>query len=198
MTTVAVVLQPFNFDRAVRAVEKVKERLYRATAALEAGGVAYAVAGGNAVAAWVSRVDEAAVRATRDVDILIRRADLQAATDALATAGFVYRRVAGIDVFLDGPDGKVRDAVHVRFAGELVRPDEPAANPDVADAEDAEAYRILTLMALVQVKLTAWRDKDRTHLRDMIDVGLLDDSWPDRLPSVLGGRLQTLLDDPRG
>ncbi|MBI3926513.1 MAG: hypothetical protein HY319_13310 [Armatimonadetes bacterium] len=30
--------------------------------ALEDAGIAYAVAGGNAVAAWVSRVDEAAVR----------------------------------------------------------------------------------------------------------------------------------------
>jgi hypothetical protein len=40
-------------------VEKVRERLRRAAAALEAAGVPYAVAGGNAVAAWVSRVDEA-------------------------------------------------------------------------------------------------------------------------------------------
>ena len=50
------------FDRMVRAVEKVRERLLRAAAALEQAGIPYAVTGGNAVAAWVSRVDEAAVR----------------------------------------------------------------------------------------------------------------------------------------
>jgi hypothetical protein len=38
-------------DRMVRAVEKVKERLRRATAALEKAGVPYAVVDGNAVAA---------------------------------------------------------------------------------------------------------------------------------------------------
>jgi hypothetical protein len=48
----------------IGAVEEVRDRLRRAVLALEAVGVPYAVAGGNAVAAWVSRVDEAAVRNT--------------------------------------------------------------------------------------------------------------------------------------
>jgi hypothetical protein len=48
------------------------------------------------------------------------------------------------------------------------------------------------------MKLTAWRDKDRTHLRDMIGVGLLDATWPARLPPTLGARLQQLLDNPNG
>src|SRR5947208_15735460 len=88
--------QPYaevSWDRMIRAVEKVRDRLRRAVAALNKAGVPYAVAGGNAVAAWVSRVDEAAVRNTRDVDILLRRADLAAAKVALAGAGFVYRHV---------------------------------------------------------------------------------------------------------
>src|SRR3954471_21250040 len=97
----------------VRAVEKVRERLARATAALEAAGVPYAVIGGNAVATWVARVDKAAVRNTQDVDLLLRRQDLDAAAAALAPAGFVRRHVAGIDLFLDGPNAKARDALHV-------------------------------------------------------------------------------------
>src|SRR5260221_4074556 len=80
-----------SWERMIRAVEKVRERLRRAVAALEQAGVPYAVAGGNAVAAWVSRVDEAAVRNTQDVDILLRRSDLAAAKVALGKAGFVYR-----------------------------------------------------------------------------------------------------------
>ena len=62
-------LGDFSLERMVRAVEKVKDRLLRATAALEKAGVPYAVVGGNAVAAWVTRVDEAAVRFTQDVDV---------------------------------------------------------------------------------------------------------------------------------
>src|SRR3954471_18875096 len=114
----AVTLGEFSLDRVVSAVEKVRQRLLRAAGALEAARVPYAVAGGNAVALWVSRVDEAAVRNTQDVDVLLRRSDLEAAKRALETAGFVYRKVGNLDVFLDGPDAKVRDAVHVIFANE--------------------------------------------------------------------------------
>src|SRR2546427_9433654 len=102
----APILGPFSLDRVVQAVERVRQRLLRATAALEAARVPYAVAGGNAVALWVSRVDEAAVRNTQDVDILIRRGDLPAAQAALEKVGFVYRHMAGMDVFLDGPGSK--------------------------------------------------------------------------------------------
>jgi hypothetical protein len=50
--------------------------LLRSTAALENVRVPYAVVGGNAVAAWVEQVDQAAARFTQDVDLLIRRCDL--------------------------------------------------------------------------------------------------------------------------
>src|SRR3954452_5090446 len=127
-------LRPISLERMVRAVERVRDRLIRATAALEAACVSHAVAGGNAVAAWVSRVDEAAVRNTQDVDILLRRADLDSATTALEGAGFLRRHVAGIDLFLDGPGAKARDAVHIVFAGEKVRDDYPQPAPDVDES----------------------------------------------------------------
>jgi hypothetical protein len=193
-----VQLQDFSWERMIRAVEKVRERLVRATAALEKAGVAYAVAGGNAVAAWVARVDEAAVRNTQDVDLLLRRSDLESATAALTQAGFVRRHVAGIDLFLDGPKAKARDAVHVVFAGEKVRPEYPIVAPDVTESEFAKSFRILKLEALVRMKLTSFRDKDRTHLRDLLEVGLIDGSWCHRLPSELGTRLQQLVDTPHG
>jgi hypothetical protein len=180
----------------VRAVEKVRERLARATGALDSAGVAYAVVGGNAVAAWVSRVDEAAVRNTQDVDLLIRRADLDAASAALEAAGFIRRHVASIDLFLDGPGAKARDAVHVVFAGEKVRPEYPEPAPDVTDAERPGPYCVLALPALVRMKLTSFRIKDKMHLLDLIDVGLVDDGWVATLPPALGARLQELLDHP--
>jgi hypothetical protein len=187
-----------SWDRMIRAVEKVRQRLQRAAAALEAAGVPYAVAGGNAVAAWVSRVDEAAVRNTQDVDILLRRSDLQRATDAMTKAGFVYRHAASLDMFLDGPSAKARDSVHIVFAAEKVRPDYPVAAPDTSESESTPTFRLLTLDALVRMKLTSFRDKDRTHLRDLIEVGLIDSSWCQQLPVELGSRLQQLLDNPEG
>ena len=194
----AVTYAEVSWERMNNAVEKVRQRLLRAAAALAQAKVPYAVAGGNAVAAWVSRVDEAAVRNTQNVNIVLRRADLPAARQALELAGFVYRHVAGIDMFLDGPEAKARDAVHVVFAAEKVRPDYASAAPDVTESEATESFRLLSLEALVRMKLTSFRDKDRVHLRDLLDVGLVDEGWRERLPAVLGGRLQELLANPEG
>ena len=55
-------VEPIGWERALMAAEKVKERLRRATGALDAAAVPYAVAGGNAVAEWAGRIDEDAVR----------------------------------------------------------------------------------------------------------------------------------------
>jgi len=187
-----------SWERMERAVEKVKERLLRATRALEAAGVPYAVIGGNAVAAWVSRVDEAAVRNTQDVDILLARTHLERAAAALVPAGFTRRHVAGVDRFLDGPKAKARDAVHVVFAGEKVRPDYVAPAPLLSEAEATSSFRLLGLEALVRMELTSCRDQDRVHLRDLLGVGLIDASWLPRLLPELRARLQQILDTPEG
>jgi hypothetical protein len=182
----------------IGAVEKVKERLSRAASALEKAGVPYAVIGGNAVAAWVSRIDEAAVRNTQDVDLVIRRADLEAAKAALGPAGFIYRHSAGVDMFLDGADAKARDAVHVIFSGEKVRPEYVLPVPDVAESETSGPFRVLSLDALVRMKLTSFRRKDQVHLQDLLGVGLIDNSWRHRVPPELAERLQEILDNPEG
>lgn len=180
------------------AAEKVKERLRRATQALDNAGIPYAVAGGNAVAEWVGRVDEDAVRNTRDVDILLRRADLPAAQAALEAAGFYYHHSFCVDVFTDGPDGKPSSGVHLLFAGEKVRDSDEHVLPELDESERGGEFQVASLEALVRMKLIAWRDKDRTHLRDLIGVGLLDASWPPRFSPQLAARLQQLLDDPHG
>lgn len=189
---------PFSLERMVRAVEKVRERLLRATGVLNTGGIPYAVVGGNAVAAWVTRVDEAAVRNTQDVDILIRRADLERTAAALTAAGFVYKHSSGIDMFLDGPDAKAREAVHIIFAGEKVRPDHLSAAPDVDPSEVGPAYRMIALESLVRMKLNAFRFKDKVHLLDLISVGLIDETWPARFEPEMAERLQQMLDNPDG
>ncbi len=185
-----------GWERALMAAEKVKERLRRATRALDADGVRYAVIGGNAVAEWVARKDEEAVRTTRDIDLLVRRADFPAVRSTLETAGFVYQNVMDVDVFLDGPEGKPSGGLHLLFAGEKVRRADEVACPELEESQRAAEFQVVTLAALVRMKLTSWRLKDRVHLLDMIQVGLIDATWPSRLPPPLADRLQELLDNP--
>jgi hypothetical protein len=192
------ILQNFSWDRMIAAVEAVKERMLRAAGALERAGIPYAVAGGNAVAAWVSRVDQAAVRNTQDVDILIRRADFPAVKAALESVGFQHRHVASIDCFLDAGSQKVRDAVHVLYAEEKVRPEYPLPSPDVDPADEAGGYRVISFEGLLQMKFNSFRLKDRVHLLDMIEVGLLDATWLPKLIPEHAVKLQELLDNPDG
>jgi hypothetical protein len=196
MTDIAIAQS--GWERTALAVEKVKDRLRRASAALGHAGVAYAVVGGNAVAEWVGRVDEAAVRNTQDVDILIRRSDFEAAKRAFEAAGFVHCQTLDLVKFLDGPTGRPKNAVHIHFANEKVRPDHATPSPDVVDSEPSARFQVVSLLALVQMKLNSNRDKDRTHLRDLIGVGLVDQTWPARLPRELAARLQQILDNPDG
>jgi len=184
------------WTRMERAVEKVQERLRRAVAVLEAASIPYAVVGGNAVRVWVAQADEAAVRTTKDVDILMRRTDLERVIDVMQAAGFVYRQAAGLTMFLESAEAKARDAVHVVFTGEMVRESDPEANPDVEPHERADEFRTLPLETLVRMKLNSYRLKDRVHLLDMLEVGLIDETWLPRFPDPLRARLQDLLDNP--
>ena len=189
---------PFVFDRMFGAVEKVRERLERACRALEESQVPYAVIGGHAVAAWVATIDDGAVRNTKDVDLLLREEDLPRAADALLRVGFHRDAVMGITVFLDGPDGKPSQGIHVLLAGHKVRETYATPAPDTDEVILINGKRIVELSELVGMKLNSYRDKDRTHLRDLIGVGLISKDWPVRFPPSLAQRLQALLDDPEG
>jgi Uncharacterised nucleotidyltransferase len=182
--------------RMEQAVAKVRERLLRATAALNRVGVPYAVVGGNAVASWVATIDEGAVRNTRDIDLLVRRSDLPAITAALEQAGFVGGDLLDVVMFRDGAEGKPSEAVHLLFAGEKTRPDHPLPAPEIQTVHDPANFRVIALEALVTMKLMSNRDKDRTHLRDLIGVRLIDASWLTKLPPELADRLKQILDTP--
>src|SRR5260370_23894566 len=148
-------------DRMERAVAKVRERLLRATAALNQASVAYAVVGGNAVASWVATVDEGAVRTTRDIDLLVRRSDLPAITAALEQAGFVHDELLDVVMFRDGPAGKPSEAVHLLFSGEKTRPDHLLPAPEIQTVEDPAQFHVITLESLIAMKLMSNRLKDK-------------------------------------
>jgi hypothetical protein len=184
------------WTRMERAVEKVNERLRKTVRILEEARVPYAVIGGHAVRAWVAQVDEAALRTTRDVDILVRPADLPAMIAAMTSAGFHHRNTSGLDMFVEDPDASARDAVHVLLVGTVERAGEP--NPDIEPIARANDFQTVALETLVRMKLNAFRDKDRVHVRDMISLGMIDAAWLAHYPSPLRERLQQLLDDPDG
>ncbi len=188
----------FIFDRMFAAVEKVRERLDRACRALESAGIPYAVIGGNAVAAWVATIDDGAVRNTRDVDLLLREEDLDRAAEALSSEGFIRDRVLDITVFLDGPEGKPSQGIHILLAGRKVKADHASPAPPIEATRLMEGKRIVDLTELVRMKLNSNRRKDQTHLLDMLQVGLIDATWLARFEPLLANRLQTLIDDPDG
>ena len=197
-TTQTVSMGMDILDRMERAVIRVRERLLRATAALNQAGVPYAVVGGNAVASWVATVDEGAVRNTRDVDLLVRRSDMPAITAAMEKAGFVPDEVLDVVMFRDGAEGKPSEAVHLLFAGEKTRPDHLLPAPEIVTVKDPANFAVIMLETLVVMKLMSNRDKDRTHLRDLIGVRLIDGSFLTNLQPELAPRLKHLLDTPNG
>ena len=177
----------------IMAMERVERRLRQVAAALEAAGIAYAVCGGNAVAAWVSRVDPAATRATKDVDLLVRETDEPKIADVMRALGFERRDLRRMVLFIDPEEPSARSGVHLVWSDTLIRPSYLACSPSVDEAVvDPAGFRVLDLAALVRMKLTSFRDIDRVHLADLMEVGLIDDGVRVALPADLRLRLEQI------
>src|SRR5437899_10164331 len=114
----ALTLPSSLWERHIMALDAVTDRLERITKALHEAAVPYALVGGQAVALWVSTKDPAAVRTTKDVDILLRKEDLPRARAAALTVDMDYLEVVGVGMFLERADPNPRHAVHVVWAGE--------------------------------------------------------------------------------
>ncbi len=184
------------WNRIGESMDRVEQRLRRAISILETTGVPFAIVGGNAVRIWVAQVDPGAVRATNDVDVLIRAGDLERIQQVMQEHGFRYRRAAGVPMFLEGDNDSVRNAIHVVLANEMVRDDDYEPNPDVEPTEYGDGIRTLPVQRLVRMKLNSYRLKDRVHLIDMIQVGIIDEDWLSRFPKPLAERLKSLLENP--
>jgi hypothetical protein len=176
------------------ALDEVTNRLERICRALEQAAVPYALVGGQAVAMWVATKDPAAVRTTKDVDLLLPREELPRARAAALSVGMDYFEVLGVGMFLDRDDPNPRHAVHLVWAGEKVRPGYEHPSPTIAQRETLPGgISVVSLAGLVRMKLLSNRDQDRVHLRDMIDVGLIGRELLSGLPPDLAPRLDVLL-----
>ena len=177
----------------VMAMERVERRMREVSSALEAAGIPYAVCGGNAVAAWVSRVDPAATRATKDVDLLVNKADEPRIAEVMKSLGFERRDLRRLVLYMDPEEPSTKSGVHLVWAETLIRPSYSTPSPSVNESvRDLEGFRVLDLAALVRMKLTSFRDIDRVHLADLRDVGLINQSLRNGLPVDLEARLDQL------
>jgi hypothetical protein len=186
--------KPGLWERYLMAMDAVTNRLERITSALGEVKVPYALVGGQAVALWVATKDPAAVRTTKDVDILLQRQDLPRAKTAAMKAGLDYFEALDVGMFLERTDPNPRHGVDLIWAGEKVKADNALPAPVVGESTELEPGKFVVLLPqLIQMKLMANRDQDRVHLRDMIDVGLVDRDMVTGLPAELAGRLDSLL-----
>jgi hypothetical protein len=176
------------------ALDKIQARLQKITAALGSAGVPYAVVGGHAVAAWVSTRDPAAVRTTKDVDLLVQRGDLLRIQTAAATCDLDYAEVLGVAMLLERSNPNPKEGVHLIWAGEKVRAEHLLPAPLLDDRQELSAnMAVLGLLPLIRMKLQSGRNRDLTHMEDMIEVGLIDRSILSQLPSELAKVLEPLL-----
>lgn len=184
--------------KAERAAERVWERMYRASAALAAAEIPFVVIGGNAVGLWVATKDEGAVRNTRDVDILMERRNWPRAVPAMASAGFDAAEADGMTVFLDRDDPVASRGVHVHYCGERFRPNISVIAPSVSVGLIKDDVPVFDLRELLILKLAAFRNIDRVHIRDMLKVGLIDNAVADQIPRELQPRMDEIRANPNG
>ncbi len=184
-----------GYSAFVMAMDRVEKRLRQVSTALDAAGIPYAVVGGNAVAAWVSRIDPAATRATKDVDLLVRKGDDERITQVMSELGFRREDLRRLVLFIDPEEPSKRSGVHLVWSDTLIRPSYACPSPSVDEAvRDPEGFAVLDLPALVRMKLTSFRDIDRVHVADLAQVGLIDASLGESLPPELQQRLASILD----
>ena len=113
---------------------------------------------------------------TRDVDLMVVRSDLERIKFAAATHGFRFRHAAGVDMLIYGDSESAKNAVHLIFSGEKVRPHYSAPAPTIEPERKqihGKEVMVIRVTDLVQMKLTSYRDKDRVHIRSMDAAGLL-------------------------
>ena len=178
------------------AMDDVAARLARICAAFQENSVPFALVGGQAVALWVATRDPAAVRTTKDVDVLLERTDLPRARAAARAAEMDYFEVMGVGMFLDREDPNPRHGVHLVWAGEKVRPEYELPSPAIDERQQLSGgYQVVSLPGLLRMKLLSYRDRDRVHLTDMIEVGLIGRDMLISLTPELAKRLEPLLSE---
>jgi hypothetical protein len=124
-------------------------------------GLEYCVAGGLAVYLCVEEAEPDAGRLTKDIDIVVRRSDLDNIAKSAGAFGLCYSCAGGEHMLRQAGAPSTRRAVHLLF------------EPAVETHQVINGIRVAPLAQLVEMKLTAFRIKDQMHLKDLDQVGLV-------------------------
>jgi hypothetical protein len=140
-------------------------------------GLEYRVVGGLATYLYVEEAEPDAGRLTKDIDIVVRREDIDKIAKAAEPFGLEYRVVAGVG----------------RLARVGAAPNRRAINlwpaPELGAVQTKKGIRLVPLPELIHMKLTSFRLKDQMHLKDLDGVGLITSEVQAGLPPCLNERL---------
>ena len=164
------------FETRLRDLLGLARRLHEA---LSVADVDYRVLGGLAVYLYVEDAAPDAGRLTKDIDVAVRRADLDRIIRCAATVGLRHSVVAGVDVLAHSPDPR-RRAVRIY----------PEPKFELGPSRTLQGVRLLPLADLVRMKLTSFRAKDETHILDLDEAGLITPGIEAVLTPELRERLQ--------
>ena len=174
--------------------EERVERLFDLAEVVErifaSAGLEYRIVGGLATYLYVEQVAPDSGRLTKDIDIAVRREDLEKIAQAAAPFGLEHRDVAGVDMLVPASEPSARRAVHLEFAGEKVRREYVEAVPDLGGYVSLRGIRLIPLGDLVRMKLTSFRAKDEAHLKDLDEAGLITAQIESGLSTALIDRLK--------
>jgi hypothetical protein len=182
---VAVLVNSFFEERVERLfnLAELVEKIFASA------GLDYRVVGGLAAYLYVEQVEPDAGRLTKDIDIAVRREDLNQIAEAATRFGLEYRHVAGVDMLVEAEKPSARRAVHMIFAGEKVRPEYPEPVPAIGASNMMRGVRVAPLADLVRLKLTSFRLIDAAHLKDLDQAGLITPEIEGSLTRELRDRL---------
>jgi hypothetical protein len=183
---VAAFVNSFFEERVERLFDlaELVERIF-ASAGLE-----YRVVGGLATYLYVEQVEADSGRLTKDIDIAVRREDLEKIALAAEPFGLEHRHVAGVDMLVGASEPSARRAVHLVFAGEKVRREYAEAVPDLGPYVSLGGVRLIPLADLVRMKLTSFRAKDEAHIKDLDEARLITQEIECGLSAALLERLK--------
>jgi hypothetical protein len=181
----AVFINSFFENRVERLFDlaELVERIF------SSAGLEYRIVGGLAAYLYVEEAQPDAGRLTKDIDIAVRREDVEKIAGAAQSFGLLHRHVAGVDMLVQADRPSARGAVHLVFTGEKVRPDYPEPTPELGPCRRIGSLRLIPLAGLVRMKLTSFRAKDEAHLKDLDEAGLITPEMEAALPPALIERL---------
>lgn len=152
-------------------------------------GLEYRIVGGLAAYLYVEELEPEAGRLTKDIDIAVRREDLEKIAKASEAFGLQHRHVAGVDMLVQTGKPSARRAIHLVFTGEKVRPEYPEPTPELGPYRRIKGLRLIPLADLIRMKLTSFRANDEAHLKDLDEAGLITPEIEAGLSPVLAERL---------